>query len=100
MSIGLVSESPEDTVGMIKAKRWSDLATPLLAGVIYVVLDWRMTLLFVAIAWVVRLEGKRVRAAQWPESYHAMRVVMDEHGFEMDREPQNHGQRAETRKEV
>jgi hypothetical protein len=88
MSIGTVTDSADDTIRMIKAKRWSNWSIPVLALAIAALLDWKTALFFGAIAWTIRIEAERVRAAQWPQCYHAMRLVMDEHGFEFDGEPQ------------
>jgi hypothetical protein len=87
MSIGKVQDF-EETIGMIRARRVSTLSACALTAVIALLLGWRMALLFVAIAWIIRVEMNRVAAALWPQSYHAMRLTMDEHGFELDGEPQ------------
>ena len=55
-----------------------------LTVVIAVRLDWRLALLFAAVAWMIRVETNRIAHAIWPQTYHAMRLVMDEHGFEFE----------------
>ena len=88
MAIGKVVESPEDTVGMMRAKRIRDVSVWVLAAVIAAALDWKTALMFVAIAWMIRAEANLVAASVWPHCYHAMRLTMDEHGIELDGEPQ------------
>jgi hypothetical protein len=88
MAIGKVTEHTGETIGMINARRWSYFSAGALAGAIWAIFDWKMAFFFSALACVIALEAKRVRLALWPECYNAMRWIMDEHGFELDGEPQ------------
>jgi hypothetical protein len=91
MSIGKVDPNlPYESVGMINARRWSDTATVVLAGVIWAALGWTWAVFYIAVALTIRLEAKRVREALWPTCYHVGRLIMDEHGFEFDGEPHIH----------
>ena len=88
MSIGKVDPALDyRSVGMIKAGRWSEFAALVCVAAIWIVLGWRMAVFYIAVAITVRLEARRVREALWPTSYHVMRLIMDEHGFQHGGEP-------------
>lgn len=94
MSIGKVQDF-EETIGTIRARRVSNASAWVLAVVGAALLDWRMAVLFAAVAWMIRAETNRLAQAIWPQSYHAMRLVMNEHGFQLDGEPQIYEKRVE-----
>jgi hypothetical protein len=94
MSIGKVDPGFDyKSVGMINAERWSGALTAVFTAAVWGALGWRWALLYLAVALTLRVEGRRVREALWPTSYHVMRVIMDEHGFKHDGEPQIYGKR-------
>jgi len=78
MSNGGVSDVPDETIGMIRARRWSYVGFVALAGAVSLLDDWRMALALLALAWVIHLEAARVRQAVWPECYHAVRKAVDD----------------------
>ena len=76
-----------ETMGMISARRWSELSTAVFAGTIKAALGWEWALFFLAVALTIRFEIRRVREALWPTSYHVTRLIMNERGFERGSRP-------------
>lgn len=71
---------PDDTVERMQhwAARW---ITPFLAGAVGAALGWRLGLLLVAIAVVIRVEAWRTRVALGPTCYQAAREALEEHAL-------------------
>lgn len=74
-----VDDFPQDTIGMIRARRWANWVPPLLAGAIAGAEGWRAGLVVLAVVITIRLEVNRILAAHWPESYHAVRRALEDH---------------------
>jgi hypothetical protein len=73
-----VDDSPQDTIGMIRSRRWADWVPPFVAGAIIAVAGWKAGMIFVALWITLRLEVNRVLAAIWPECYHAVRKPVED----------------------
>ena len=73
-----VDDSPHETIGEIRARRWVDWVPLLLAGAITGAVGWRAGLVFLALVITIRLEVNRVLAAIWPQCYHAVRKAVED----------------------
>jgi hypothetical protein len=73
-----VDDSPQPTIGMIRARRWADWVPAVLTGVIIAALGWKAGLIFAAVAVTIRLEVNRALATIWPECYHAVRKAVED----------------------
>jgi hypothetical protein len=73
-----VDDFPQETIGMIRARRWADWVPAVLTGAIIGAVGWRAGLVFAAVAVTIRLEVNRTLATIWPECYHAVRKAVED----------------------
>ena len=73
-----IVDYPEDTVGMIRARRWADWVPAALFGIILSAVSWQAALVFLAVVITIRLETNRVLATIWPQCSHAVRKALED----------------------
>src|SRR5687768_10216729 len=82
----VVTDATAETIGMIKARRWSSAAYTALAvlagGLLYT--EPLASGALVIVGWVIHTEAARTRAAQWPECYNAVRRAIQDHEWTND----------------
>jgi hydroxyethylthiazole kinase-like sugar kinase family protein len=76
---GQVTDSPEPTIGQIRADRWVLIMLGAVVGAIVAGLqDWGLRAVFLALAVLIHAEARSIRQSLWPESYHATRKAIDD----------------------